>query len=101
MAGINKELPKPPVLEEEGEEYEDAPPPPSLSPSLVHGRHYSPPVVVQRAETMKSVGGSIIELYAGRGGLEQEGYANLDDDDWERQRVVSGGGEKKGWAEWL
>lgn len=71
-AGVNKRLPKTPPLDSD---------PPLLPPA------YSP--VIKRGETMKSVGGSIIELYAGRG-LE-------DDSEWEGE----GRGEDKGWVEWV
>ena len=70
-AGVNKRLPKPPPLDSD-----------SLSPPA-----YSP--VIKRAETMKSVGGSIIELYAGRG---RDG-----DSEWERENHSG----QKGWAEWV
>jgi len=71
-AGVNKRLPKTPPLDSD----------PVLLPA------YSP--VIKRGETMKSVGGSIIELYEGGG---------RDDDDsgWERE----GCGDDKGWAEWV
>jgi hypothetical protein len=71
-AGVNKRLPKTPPLDSD----------PLLLPPA-----YSP--VIKRGETMKSVGGSIIELYAGRG-LE-------DDSEWE----VEGRSEDKGWVEWV
>jgi hypothetical protein len=71
-AGVNKRLPKTPPLDSD----------PLLLPPA-----YSP--VIKRGETMKSVGGSIIELYAGRG-LE-------DDSEWEGE----GRGEDKGWVEWV
>jgi hypothetical protein len=81
-AGMNKRLPKTPPLDSD----------PLLLPSA-----YSP--VIKRGETMKSVGGSIIELYAGRG-LE-------DDSGWEEEGRGEGNGsegkgsEGKGWAEWV
>jgi hypothetical protein len=71
-AGVNKRLPKTPPLDSD----------PLLLPPA-----YSP--VIKRGETMKSVGGSIIELYAGRG-LE-------DDSEWEAE----GRSEDKGWVEWV
>jgi hypothetical protein len=71
-AGVNKRLPRTPPLDSD----------PVLLPA------YSP--VVKRGETMKSVGGSIIELYEG-GGRED------DDSGWERE----GCGEDKGWVEWV
>jgi hypothetical protein len=71
-AGVNKRLPKTPPLDSD----------PLLLPPA-----YSP--VIKRGETMKSVGGSIIELYAGRG-LE-------DDSEWEGE----GRGEDRGWVEWV
>jgi hypothetical protein len=79
---MNKRLPKTPPLDSD----------PLLLPSA-----YSP--VIKRGETMKSVGGSIIELYAGRG-LE-------DDSGWEEEGRGEGNGsegkgsEGKGWAEWV
>ena len=71
-AGMNKRLPKTPPLDSD----------PLLLPPA-----YSP--VIKRGETMKSVGGSIIELYAGR---ELE-----DDSGWEGQER----GEGKGWVDWV
>jgi hypothetical protein len=73
-AGVNKKLPKTPPLDSD----------PLLLPP-----GYSP--VIKRGETMKSVGGSIIELYAGRG---QE-----DASEWEMER--EGREEDKGWVEWV
>jgi hypothetical protein len=71
-AGVNKKLPKTPPLDSD--------------PLLLQSAHNP---VIKRGETMKSVGGSIIELYAGRG---QE-----DDSEWETE----GHGEDKGWVEWV
>jgi hypothetical protein len=71
-AGVNKKLPQTPPLDED----------PLLLQSAC-----SP--VIKRGETMKSVGGSIIELYAGRG--------QGDGSEWERE----GCGEDKGWVEWV
>jgi hypothetical protein len=71
-AGVNKKLPKTPPLDED--------------PLLLRSDHTP---VIKRGETMKSVGGSIIELYAGRG--------HGDDSGWETE----GRDEDKGWVEWV
>jgi len=71
-AGVNKRLPKTPPLDSE----------PLLLPPA-----YMP--VIKREETMKSVGGSIIELYADGGPEDSSG--------WEQECCD----EDKGWVEWV
>lgn len=70
---MSKKLPKTPPLDSD----------PPLLPVAAH----SP--VIKRGETMKSVGGSIIELYAGRG--------RGDGSEWARE----GSGEDRGWVDWV
>lgn len=72
-AGMNKRLPKTPPLDSD----------PLLLPVAAH----SP--VIKRGETMKSVGGSIIELYAGRG--------RGDGSEWAREGLSEDGG----WVDWV
>lgn len=70
-AGVNKRLPKTPL-------------PLDSDPLLLPPPDFSP--VIRRGETMKSVGESIIEL-----------YGREDGEGWEGE----GGGDGKGWVEWV